>query len=158
MKAWNRRRRRGFGFGDSADPRGSDWANLSRVSPGLGVWRRAPRQGVLAGVCAGLARALHVQPLAVRLGFVAAGMVSGPFAVIVYVVLAAVMPVAETSPESATTFVPPAAAADAAEKPSVQLAAVRERLQACDRRIGDLERHVIAQSFDLDRAIRNLDK
>lgn len=139
---------------------GGDWADLSRLNRDWGAWRRRPRRGMLAGVCAGLAHALRVEPLLVRLGFVAAGLFSGPLAVLGYVVLAAMLPVAD---DGETTAQPqPAAAATAAhnageeEPASRQLAALRDRLRTCDRRVAALERRVVAESAGLHRAFRDL--
>ena len=127
---------------------------------------RMPQDGVLAGVCAGLADALHVQPLFVRLGFVALGLMSGPFAVIAYIVLAAVLPVdqAEIPPHARPKPEPePAAAATDFkttdfQNAAAELAALRARLAECDRRTAELERRVVADNLDLDRAIRDLEK
>ena len=167
MDAWSSRRsyrRRHCGFG------GGPWHDLSRLRDGFGPWRRNPADGVLAGVCAGLARALNVQPLLVRLGFIAAGLASGPFAVLGYIVLAAVLPV-EEAPQPWETradarekaAAPPHAAAESDMQAAAELAALRARLEECDRRAAELERRVVAAHLDpgaaeLDRAIRDLER
>lgn len=173
MSAWSRRRRGcrtgwGTGCGSGGGP-GEGWSDLSRLHAGLGPWRRIPGDGLLAGVCAGLARAVGVQPLLVRLGFVAAGLASGPFAVLAYVVLAAVLPVETPAPpgaerretgewDAAGERERAAAARPETVSAAQELAALRARLQDCDRRAAELERRVVAENFDLDRAIRGLEK
>lgn len=169
MSAWSCRRphrRDRSGFGDGA------WNDLSRLHGGFGPWRRVPADGMLAGVCAGLARALNVQPLLVRLGFVAAGLASGPFAVLGYVVLAAVLPVDQPAPWSAenreqnhdeSRAQRTASAEETSLSAAAELAALRARLAECDRRTAELERRVVAEHLDpgaaeLDRAIRDLEK
>lgn len=161
MNAWSSRRtyrRNRCGFGGGA------WNDLSRLHGGFGPWRRVPAEGLLAGVCAGLARALNVQPLLVRLGFVAAGLASGPFAVLGYVVLAAVLPVDQAEAQPTETRPPrPAPAEENSGSTATELAALRARLADCDRRTAELERRVVAEHLDpsaaeLDRAIRNLEK
>lgn len=167
MDAWSGRRfhrHRHCGFGGGA------WNDLSRIRSGFGPWRRLPADGVLAGVCAGLARALNVQPLLVRLGFVAAGLASGPFAVLGYIVLAAVLPVedmptrsGEPQPERRDEAAAPRRAASEAQSASAELAALRARMEEMDRRAAELERRVVAEHLDptaaeLDRAIRDLER
>lgn len=150
MNPWNFENRYG----------GGDWADLSRLNRDWGPWRRRPRRGVLAGVCAGLAGALRVDPLLVRLGFVAAGLFSGPLAVLGYVVLAAVLPVDDDyQPAAGAAPQPQPQTAAAAEEPAAgQLAALRDRLRACDRRVAELERRVVTESASLHRAFHDLGK
>lgn len=167
MSAWSSRRsyrRDRCGFGGGA------WNDLSRFHKGFGPWRRRPADGVLAGVCAGLADALNVQPLLVRLGFIAAGLASGPFAVLGYIVLAAVLPVEEKSgwrnepqPERRDEAAAATGATFDAQSASAELAALRARLEEFDRRAAELERRVVAGHLDpgaaeLDRAIRDLER
>lgn len=167
MDAWSGRRfhrHRHCGFGGGA------WNDLSRFRSGFSPWRRLPAEGVLAGVCAGLARALNVQPLLVRLGFVAAGLASGPFAVLGYIVLAAVLPVEEEArpndkrqSDAGAETAAASGSAYGAQSASAELAALRARLEDFDRRAAALERRVVADHLDpaaaeLDRAIRDLEK
>src|SRR3954449_9388645 len=53
--------------------------------------RRDPAHGYLAGVCAGLAREIGIDPLVVRVGFVAAALAGG-FGVAIYVLAWALLP------------------------------------------------------------------
>jgi phage shock protein C len=162
-----------YGWSRYARPRGpfcpfrDGWNDLSRLRSRFGTWRRVPRDGVLAGVCAGLADALHVQPLFVRLGFVAMGLMSGPFAVVAYIILAAALPAdqAEIPPQARSQPKPEPAGAGATDfkaedfrTAAAELAALRARLADCDRRTAELERKVVADNLDLDRAIRDLEK
>ena len=55
--------------------------------------RRDPANGYLAGVCAGLARELGIDPLVVRVGFVAAALAGG-FGVAIYALAWALLPAA----------------------------------------------------------------
>lgn len=167
MDAWSGRRfhrHRHCGFGGGA------WNDLSRLRSSFGPWRRLPADGMLAGVCAGLARALNVQPLLVRLGFVAAGLASGPFAVLGYIVLAAVLPVEEKSdwrsepqPEQRDETAAASGSAYEAQSAAAELAALRARMEEMDRRAAALEARVVADHLDpgaaeLDRAIRDLER
>lgn len=160
MDAWSGRRfhrHRSCGFGGAA------WNDLSRFRRGFGPWRRLPADGVLAGVCAGLARALNVQPLLVRLGFVAAGLASGPFAVLGYIVLAAVLPVEEKSDWRSEPQAERRAETTEAQSASAELTALRARMEEMDRRAAALEARVVAEHLDpgaaeLDRAIRDLER
>jgi phage shock protein C len=161
MHAWSRYARPRGPFCPFRD----GWNDLSRLRSRFGTWRRMPQNGMLAGVCAGLADALHVQPLFVRLGFVAMGLMSGPFAVVAYIVLAAILPVADAdAPPQARPKPEPAGAAATDFKAedfrtaAAELAALRARLADCDRRTAELERKVVADNLDLDRAIRDLEK
>src|SRR5215212_7227605 len=56
---------------------------------------RDPAHGYLAGVCAGLAREVGIDPLIVRVGFVA-GALAGGFGVAIYVLAWALLPAAST--------------------------------------------------------------
>lgn len=56
---------------------------------------RLPKEGKVAGVCAGLADYLELDVTLVRLVFVVLTLASGGFGVLIYIVLAVVMPVGE---------------------------------------------------------------
>jgi phage shock protein C len=70
--------------------------------------RRSKRERIVAGVCGGLAEFYDVDVTLVRLGWVVFGIVTGGMALLVYVVLALIMP-----PEEVTGT----GAGDAVEKP-----------------------------------------
>lgn len=62
--------------------------------------RRKPKQGVLTGVCAGLAEYLDINVGLVRFLFVIAALASNGFAIIIYFALAILLPVADTKSET----------------------------------------------------------
>lgn len=66
---------------------------------------RLPKAGKIAGVCAGLADYLDIDVTLIRIVFVVLTLASGGFGLIVYLILAIVMPVNESAslPESAGT-------------------------------------------------------
>lgn len=142
------------------------WATL----PDRRLYRN-PARGKVAGVCAGIADHLGVDAFIVRLGLVAATILFSPLVLLGYVVAAAALPVrpigysphrrggdpdddprsepgtcAYTRPGTDTDG-PPAA---------TTLAGIKQSLQSCDRRVGDIETYVASREFELNRAIREL--
>lgn len=59
---------------------------------------RLPKEGKVAGVCAGLADYLELDVTLVRLVFVVLTLASGGFGILIYIVLAIVMPIGEGAP------------------------------------------------------------
>lgn len=59
------------------------------------VLRRLPKQGQIAGVCAGLAEYLTMDVTMVRIIFIIMGLITGGGFILVYILLALVMPSAE---------------------------------------------------------------
>ena len=60
----------------------------------------------IAGVCTGLAAYARIDPVLIRLIFILAGVFSGGVAILVYVILAFVMPIALTDDDSVQVNVP----------------------------------------------------
>lgn len=113
---------------------------------------RNPARGRIAGVCAGVADYLAVDPFVVRLGFVSAVIFLTPFAVLAYILGVMLLPV--QPPGGSFT----AAAAEPEEDAGTRLHALRNRFRSCEKRIEDLEAHVASREYELSRAIRDLDR
>lgn len=58
---------------------------------------RLPKEGKIAGVCAGLADYLELDVTLVRLVFVVLTLASGGFGILIYIILAVVMPVSDAT-------------------------------------------------------------
>lgn len=119
---------------------------------------RRPGHGKIAGVCAGIAEALEVEPFLIRLAFVVALLTLGPVAVLAYIIAAVALPKqrrdAEVPDPWATSAPPPAAAPDA----GIVLSGLRERFRDQEKRVENLEAYVATREFELNRAIRDLDR
>lgn len=111
-----------------------------------GLWR-APSQGMVAGVCAGIAQRFDVPVIAVRLGTLMATAIAFPVAVTGYFVMAAFLP-RRTGPEISL-------ATGGAPCPS--RAALQERFLALECRLRGLEAHVVSREFRLKQAFRDMD-
>lgn len=61
---------------------------------------RLPKNGKIAGVCAGLADYLEIDVTGMRIVFVILTLASGGFGILVYITLAIIMPVGEATNES----------------------------------------------------------
>ncbi len=88
---------------DASSPRGTD-DDFSRESPGAEQSRltRSRTDKKLAGVCGGIGAAMKVDPVIVRLGFVLAALASVGIMLVIYIVLAIVVPLEpENTPEPA---------------------------------------------------------
>ena len=59
---------------------------------------RRPEDGMIAGVCAGIGEAYGINPMLVRLAFIAVAIVSGGLAVVVYLIAALALPRADDTP------------------------------------------------------------
>src|SRR5216684_177363 len=94
----------------AADTSGAT-AGPSGAAGGAGATRGAPRRlyriadgAMIAGVCNGLGAYLHIDPTILRLIFVGLLLLTGGGFVIVYIVLAFVLPEAKTSEERAAAY------------------------------------------------------
>jgi phage shock protein C len=115
---------------------------------------RDPANGVLAGVCAGLAQYFGVERIVVRLAFVLALFVGFAPAVIVYIILVFALPKR-----------PPALFASRedeqfwrgmANAPDDALTGLRRRFADLEGRLRSMEGHVTSSDFDLHRKFRDL--
>ena len=117
---------------------------------------RDPQRGVLGGVCTGVADYFGVQPMVVRLAMLFALFFFSVPLVIAYVIALLVLPVR-----------PAQLYRDAEEeafwrtvstKPDRTLAGLTQRFRDMDKRIVGMEAYVASKEFELNRAIRDLDR
>lgn len=74
------------------------------VAPEAKRLYRIPSQGKIAGVCAGLAEYLAMDVTVIRIIFVVLALASGGFGVIVYLILAVVLPVKDAPPATGSNI------------------------------------------------------
>lgn len=127
---------------------------------------RSSSRGKIAGVCAGLADYLNIQPFVIRLGVAFAFFVAMPVTLVAYIAAAAILPARPDPVQPPGTghpgqtvwgqnpWAPPAAHA---ETPAQTLQGLRDRLRTAEKRVVNLEAYVATTEFELNRAIRNLD-
>lgn len=117
---------------------------------------RDPQRGVLGGVCTGIADYFGVQPAIVRLAMLFALFFFSVPLVIAYVIALMVLPVR-----------PAQVYRDAEEeafwrtvstKPDRTLAGLVQRFRDMEKRIVGMEAYVASKEFELNRAIRDLDR
>ncbi|MDQ2103847.1 envelope stress response membrane protein PspC [Azospirillum isscasi] len=117
---------------------------------------RDPQRGVVGGVCAGIADYFGFRPGLVRLAVVLGTFFFMPPMILAYVIAVLVLPVK-----------PPAVYRNPEEeafwrglsiKPDRTLAGLTQRFRDFEKRVGNLEAHVASNEFELNRAIRNLDR
>lgn len=145
---------------------------------------RDTKNGRIAGVCAGIAQHLSIDPFLVRIGAVASFFVIGPFSIMAYILAVIVLParngraeMEEKIAEAATVVINviKERAARSAEgdvfgrdryrRPrdgappagSESLDVVRERIRGMEQRVAAMEAYVASREFGLSRAIRDLE-
>jgi len=184
-RAWKRHWREGAA--DGPPPPGSSWGPSWSAAGGGAAYAgwhagpRPPRHRVyrsrtdcwLAGVAGGLADHWGVASWAVRLAFVLALAMAGPFAVFGYMILAVAMrlppegapaegpaPRPEAPADVRPADVPPpeADAQDGATASAARatLAETARRLRDLDRKVATMEAVVLTREFQLGREIRSL--
>lgn len=136
------------------------------------VLYRDPVNGRIAGVCAGIARALVIRPLFVRLAVIAAGFMFGPLAVFAYIAAAIALPVTAENggfdwerhvftrgrrKRTSKTF---RFESSGYSRPDVagDLDGLMTRLRALDKRVAGIEAYVASNEFTLSRAIKDLEE
>ena len=115
---------------------------------------RDPGNGVLAGVCAGIAAYFGIERIAVRLAFVLAFFLFFVPAVVGYVALAFLLP--RRPPALFTSSEEESFWRGVAMAPDDTLTTLRRRFTDLEARLRGLERHVAAPDFDLRRKFRDL--
>ena len=127
------------------------WTNSSSTRHRL--WRNTDR-GILAGVCAGIADYIGVEPIVIRLVAVLGLVFFFPPTIVVYVILALVL-----RPK------PPALYASADEEafwrgvgtaPADTLHSLKRKFADLEARLGQMESQVTSGDFDLQRRFRDL--
>lgn len=117
---------------------------------------RNPERGILGGVCAGVADYFGVQPIVVRMA-VFLGMFFFAFPLIVaYVIALIVLPVRPAqlyrNPDEEAFW------RTVSTKPDRTLAGLTQRFRDFEKRIAGAEAYVASKEFELNRAIRDLDR
>jgi phage shock protein C len=118
---------------------------------------RDPRDGMIAGVCAGIADYFGFDPSITRVLVVLAALFFFPFTVVAYIVLAILLP--KKPPELGYN------SDEEAEldrrmraEPHNSLHSIRHRFRDLDRRLQNIERYVTSKRFKLDREFDGLDR
>ncbi|WP_448206385.1 envelope stress response membrane protein PspC [Azospirillum sp. sgz302134] len=117
---------------------------------------REPQNGVVAGVCAGVADYFGVQPVLVRLAFAIGLFFFAPPLVLAYVIAVLALPV--KPPQLYRTADEEAFWRGVTIKPDRTLAGLTQRFRDFEKRVGSLEAYVASKEFELNRAIRDLDR
>lgn len=116
--------------------------------------RRYPRDGWIAGVCAGLAEFFDWNVKLIRVVFVAAFIISGFFPVgVIYIVLWYLMDEADPGPAATTSS---AGAAPTYRRPATA-DEVRARFSRLEQRLRNMEACVTSDEFELRRELRKLE-
>lgn len=117
---------------------------------------RIPGWGIIGGVCAGIADYFGIQPALVRLAVVVALFFFAPPVILGYVIALLVLPVRPphlySNPEDEAFW------RGVSMKPDRTLAALTQRFRMFEKRVESLEAHVASKEFELNRAIRDLDR
>ena len=129
------------------------WTNSTSTRHRL--WRDRDR-GIIAGVCAGIAAYIGVEPIVIRLVAVLGLVFFFPPTIVAYVILALVL-----RPK------PPALYASADEEafwrgvgtaPADTVHSLRRKFADLETRLGQMESQVASGDFDLHRRFRDLDR
>lgn len=117
---------------------------------------RNPRHGYVAGVCAGIADYFGIQPFLVRLAFVIGLFFLHFVLVIAYVVAAIALPARPEQlyrDEDEEAFW-----RTMAIKPDRSLAGLAQKFRDFEKRVAGLEAYVASKEYEVNRAIRDLEK
>jgi phage shock protein C len=115
-----------------------------------------PDDGRLAGVCAGIADYLSVDPWVVRLVFLVGAVIFTPGFLMIYVILAAAL---KRRPRHVYRSLDEEMFwRSVTLKPEQTLAGLRARFRGLDRQIAGLEGYVTSREYELNRQFRDLEK
>lgn len=129
-------------------------------SPGPGPNRhrlyKSPKDGKIAGVCAGIANYYGWRPDGIRVALVLLSIFMFPLPIIAYFVAAAVMKPEPSMPSYQSrdeeqfwrTF---------STKPKATFSELKHRFRALDARIADIETAVVSDEYGLRKAFRDLE-
>jgi len=127
------------------------WTNWTNGSARYRLWRDRDR-GIIAGVCAGIADYIGVEPIVVRL-VVVLGLVFSP-TIVAYVILAVVLrpkpPALYASPDEEAFW------RSVGTAPADTLHSLRRKFADLEARLGQMEGQVASGDFELHREFRNL--
>ena len=129
------------------------WTNSTSTRHRL--WRDTDR-GILAGVCAGIADYIGVEPIAVRLAAVLGLVFFFPPTIVAYVILALVL-----RPKPPTLYASPDEEAfwrGVGTAPADTLHSLKRKFADLEARLGQMESQVASGDFDLHRRFRDLDR
>jgi phage shock protein C len=115
---------------------------------------RDPENGLLAGVCAGIADYLGAEPIVIRLAFVLGLFLFIVPAALLYILLAVALP--KRPPALYASEAEAAFWRGVATAPDDTLAALRRRFGDLDARLQRMEREVTSGEADLRRKFRDL--
>ena len=117
---------------------------------------RDPRNGVAGGVCAGIADYFGIRPILVRMAFVLGLFFFAPPLILGYVIGVLALPVRPpklySNPDEEAFW------RGVSTKPDRTLAGLTQRFRDFEKRVGGLEAYVASKEFELNRAIRDLDR
>lgn len=117
---------------------------------------RNPRRGYVAGVCAGLADYFGIEPFLIRLAMVIGLIFFAPPLLIAYAIAAVALP---PRPEQLyRTQEDEEFWRTVAIKPDRSLAGLAQRFRDFEKRVAGLEAYVASKEYELNRAIRDLDR
>lgn len=117
---------------------------------------RDPQRGVLGGVCTGIADYFGVQPAVVRLAMLFALFFFSVPLVIAYVIALMVLPVRPA--QVYRNAEEEAFWRTVSTKPDRTLVGLVQRFRDMEKRIVGMEAYVASKEFELNRAIRDLDR
>jgi phage shock protein C len=129
------------------------WTNGSSTRHRL--WRDTDR-GIIAGVCAGIAGYIGVEPIVVRLVAVLGLVFFFPPTIVAYVILALVL-----RPKPPTLYASPDEEAfwrGVGTAPADTLHSLKRKFADLEARLGQMESQVASGDFDLHRRFRDLDR
>jgi phage shock protein C len=115
---------------------------------------RDPEHGIVAGVCAGIADYFDIEPIVVRLGFVAALALFFPPTLLAYVILAVAL-----RPKPRALFASGEEEAfwrGVATAPDDVVRGLGRRFATIDERLQRMESQVTSSDFELHRKFRDL--
>ena len=117
------------------------------------LWRDTDR-GIIAGVCAGIADYISVEPIVVRLVVVLGLIFFFPPTIVAYVILAVVLrpkpPALYASPDEEAFW------RGVGTAPADTLHSLRRKFADFEARLGQMESQVASGDFELHRQFRNL--
>ncbi|HKM74567.1 MAG TPA: envelope stress response membrane protein PspC [Stellaceae bacterium] len=127
------------------------WTNSSSTRHRL--WRDTDR-GILAGVCAGIADYIGVEPIVVRLVAVLGLIFFFPPTIAAYIILAIVL-----RPKPPALYASPGEEAfwrGVGTAPADTLHSMKRKFADLEARLGQMESQVVSGDFELHRRFRNL--
>ncbi|HYE00646.1 MAG TPA: PspC domain-containing protein [Alphaproteobacteria bacterium] len=117
---------------------------------------RISARGKIAGVCAGIGQSFGVEPLWVRLAWIAALFATGPIAVVTYLILAWALDDHGPAGRAEPGWTGAAAAGPAAGDAPDDTAALAEQLRRLEARAAALERIVTSKDWKLRQELERL--